>query len=172
MMNNEKDNLGDGVPVSRKHSAGLGAIILCGIPIVILFTVFLGGTGFIIGMISFLLFAVPIGIGSRSSNSAIKGNCPYCNVFVTSDVSVNGMKLQCHSCKKTFGYYDMKLYKITDENKSYFQTQQEKTNELLKQQLEQKDKSNLEQLKELKELLDMNAITQEEYDNKKKELLK
>lgn len=172
MMNDEKDKLGTGVPVSRKHSTGLGTIILCGLPIIILFTIFLGGTGFIMGLIVLLIFGIPLAIGTMSSNSAIKGNCPYCNTFVTSGVSVDGMKLQCHSCKKTFGYYDMKFYKITDENKSYFQTQQEKTNELLKQQLEQKDKSNLEQLKELKELLDMNAITKEEFEQKKKELLK
>ena len=162
MMNNEKDNLGIGVPVSKKHSAGFGMILLCGLPIVILFTVFLGSTGFIMGFIGFLLFAIPIGIATLSSNTAIKGNCPYCKTFVTSDFSGNGMRLRCHSCKKEFGFYDMKFYKITDENKSYFQTQQEKTNDLLKQQLEQKDKSNLEQLKELKELLDMDAITQEE----------
>ena len=171
-MNNEKDNLGVGYPASKKHSAGLGMIILCFLPIIILFTVFLGGTGLVMGIIVLLLFGLPLVIGTMSNNSAIKGNCPYCNVFVTSDVSVNGMRLQCHSCKKTFGYYDMKFYKITDENKSFFQSQQEKTNELLKQQLEQKDKSNLEQLKELKELLDMDAITQDEYDKKKKELLK
>ena len=172
-MNNEKDNLGVGFPVSKKHSAGFGMILLCGLPIVILFTVFLGSTGFIMGFIGFLLFAIPIGIATLSSNTAIKGNCPYCNTFVTSDFSGNGMRLRCHSCKKEFGFYDMKFYKITDENKSYFQTQQEKTNELLKQQLEKENgSSNLEELKKLKELLDINAITQEEYDKKKQELLK
>ena len=172
MMNNEKDNLGVGVPASKKHSAGFGMILLCSLPIVILFTVLLGSTGLIMGIVCLLLFVVPICIANISSNTAIKGNCPYCKVFVTTDASVNGMRLRCHSCKKEFGFYDMKFYKITDENKSFFQTHQEKTNELLKQQLEKENgSSNLEELKKLKELLDMDAITQEEYDEKKKKLL-
>ncbi len=51
----------------------------------------------------------------------------------------------------------------------------ERTNELLEKQLNYNttlNKSNMKRIKKLKELLDMGAITQEEYDAKKKELLK
>lgn len=47
----------------------------------------------------------------------------------------------------------------------------ERTNELLEKQLNYNttlNKLNMEQIKELKELLDIGAITQEEFDEKKK----
>lgn len=47
----------------------------------------------------------------------------------------------------------------------------ERTNELLEKQLNYNTtlyKLNMEQIKELKELLDIGAITQEEFDEKKK----
>ena len=51
----------------------------------------------------------------------------------------------------------------------------ERTNELLEKQLNYNTtlkKSNMERIKELKKLLDMGMIPQEEYDAKKKDLLK
>ena len=81
--------------------------------------------------------------------------------------------MTCPNCKEEVGFDYNKVYKITKENEKYFKTEQEKTNILLEKQLnDNADKSNLAQIKELKELLDMGAISQEEYDKKKKELLK
>lgn len=51
----------------------------------------------------------------------------------------------------------------------------ERTNELLEKKLNYNttlNKSNMERIKELKKLLDMGMIPQEEYDAKKKDLLK
>lgn len=173
-MNDKKENLGKGTPVKTKVTNGFGGILLATIPVIILFTVFLGSVGFMIGIVISLVFAIPIGLSTLANNSAIKGTCPYCNANVSYNISFDGMKCECPVCKKTFGYYKMNFYKIDDENKSYFQTESERTNDLLEKQLKDSsipNKSNIEQIKELKELLDMNAITQEEFDKKKKELL-
>lgn len=115
----------------------------------------------------FLMFLgiVPV----REKNLSFKCECPHCHQMAW--YYMPALRLICPSCKEEFGFKDDMVYKITDKNKHFFQSEQEKTNGLLKE-LKDKDKSNLEQLKELKELLDMDAITQEEYDRKKKELLK
>ena len=174
-MNEKNEILGEGTPVKTKVTNGFGVILLAIIPVIILFTIFLGSVGFMIGIIVSLVFAIPIGLLTLSNNSAVKGKCPHCNAYISYSMSFDGMKCICPICNKTFGYYNMKFYKINDENKSYFQTESEKTNELLEKQLNSnvvQNKSNIEQIKGLKELLDIGAITQEEFDEKKKELLK
>ena len=82
-----------------------------------------------------------------------------------------------------------KFGKVMDENIVYFKDpymnydEENKNAEFIKNYIEeynanlnkpqiiQNNSSNLDEVKKLKELLDMNAITQEEFDKKKKELL-
>lgn len=108
-------------------------------------------------------------IQQKLINSTISYICPKCDnrVWYTNPK----VKMICPKCKEEVGFNDNKVYKITKDNESSFITEQEKTNILLKNQLSN-NSSNLAQIKELKELLDMGAITQDEYDKKKKELLK
>ncbi|WP_368189005.1 SHOCT domain-containing protein [Blautia sp. 1033sp1_1033st1_G9_1033SCRN_220408] len=56
------------------------------------------------------------------------------------------------------------------KNESY-NSSREKTNTSFKEEKNENVNDNLEVIKKLKELLDMGAITQEEFDKKKKELL-
>ena len=131
-----------------------------------------------------LILSIPVmitlmfirGIINATTNNKVIGlsiafKCVHCNKDLTA--SIPSQRMTCIYCKKDNGYFDGKVYKITKENEECFQTDEEKTVRLLKKQdNEANNKSNLEQLKELKELLDMDAITQEEYEKKKKELLK
>lgn len=104
-------------------------------------------------------------------SSSISFNCPYCKTGIS--LLFPTLRTTCPNCKKEIGYHDDKVYKITKENEEYFNTEQEKTNILLKKHLnDNAGKSNLSQIKELKELLDLGAITKEEFEEKKKELLK
>lgn len=98
----------------------------------------------------------------------ICGKCPICGAENHVDCDINNIRITCFSCKNKFGYHDGYFCKIDKNNKHFFQTEQEKTNELLKKTYKN---TNFNQIKELKELLDMNAITEEEFEKKKKELL-
>ena len=110
-------------------------------------------------------------IKEKFINTSISYICPKCDNKVW--YTVPQIRMTCPNCKEEVGFDDNKVYKITKENEKYFKTEQEKTNTLLEKQLNNNvDKSNLAKIKELKALLDMDAITQEEYDKKKKELLK
>lgn len=110
-------------------------------------------------------------IQEKFINTSISYICPKCDNKVW--YTVPQIRMTCPNCKEEVGFDYNKVYKITKENEKYFKTEQEKTNILLEKQLnDNADKSNLAQIKELKELLDMGAISQEEYDKKKKELLK
>lgn len=106
---------------------------------------------------------------------SISFNCPYCDTPNWIGIP-RGLKFNCCNCKKDMGYFDGKVYKITKENEKCFLTENQITNKLISKKVQNKeetsDKSNLSQIKELKELLDMGAITQEEFETKKKELLK
>lgn len=140
--------------------------------------------GFVIGIICALIFFpfyyVLILAPKASNKNQFKGesiffNCVHCGSRLF--CSLPGKRINCEHCKKDNGYFNGKVYKITKENKRCFQTDEEITNDILEKKLKQSisnDKStdNLKQIKELKELLDMGAITQEEFDEKKKELLK
>ena len=110
-------------------------------------------------------------IQEKFINTSISYICPKCDNKVW--YTVPQIRMTCPNWKEEVGFDDNKVYKITKENEKYFKTEQEKTNTLLEKQLNNNvDKSNLAKIKELKALLDMDAITQEEYDKKKKELLK
>lgn len=138
----------------------------------------------IIGTVALVIIPLPVfffgEIIRANESKKFKGisiyyDCPHCNA--TNWVSMpRGLKFNCCNCKKDVGFFDGKVYKITKENEKCFLTENEITNKLISKQTkkENKDsnKSNLAQIKELKELLDMGAISQEEFDNKKKELLK
>lgn len=119
-----------------------------------------------------------IGILPYRTELSIKFNCPHCNNSMW--VEFPEQQMICPYCKKTIGYYRDKIYMVTKENEHYFQNELQKTNALLQKQFASNNKvasndtfaNNISQIKELKELLDMGAITQEEFDEKKKELLK
>ena len=112
-----------------------------------------------------------IGLIPFKDTCSISFSCPYCKI--KSWFLFPSLRMTCPNCKKEVGYYEDKVYKITKENENHFKTEQEKTNILLEKQLnDNASDSKLTQIKELKELLDMGAITQEEFDEKKKELLK
>lgn len=138
---------------------------------------------YFIGPVSILVFSVyffltAIDILPTRTKWAIKFNCPHCNNSMWAEFPEQQMI--CPYCKKTIGYYRDKVYKVTKENEHYFQNELQKTNALLQKQFASNNKvasndtsaNNLSQIKELKELLDTGAISQEEYDAKKKELLK
>ena len=154
--------------------------------ITILIAIIYGNAGvvvYVIVPVSILVFSVyffltAIDILPNRTNLAIKFNCPHCNNSMW--VEFPEQQMICPYCKKTIGYYRDKIYMVTKENEHYFQNELQKTNALLQKQFASNNKvasndtsvNNFSQIKELKELLDMGAISQEEYDAKKKDLLK
>lgn len=154
--------------------------------ITILIAIIYGNAGvvvYVIVPVSILVFSVyffltAIDILPTRTKWAIKFNCPHCNNSMWAEFPEQQMI--CPYCKKTIGYYRDKIYMVTKENEHYFQSELQKTNALLQKQFASNNKvasndtsaNNLNQIKELKELFDMKAITKEEYDAKKKELLK
>ncbi len=154
--------------------------------ITILIAIIYGNAGvvvYVIVPVSILVFSVyffltAIDILPTRTKWAIKFNCPHCNNSMWAEFPEQQMI--CPYCKKTIGYYRDKIYMVTKENEHYFQSELQKTNALLQKQFASNNKvasndtsvNNFSQIKELKELLDIGAITQEEYDAKKKELLK
>lgn len=111
-------------------------------------------------------------ISVKEKGVSIKYDCPYCSQKSWSFLP--SLRIKCPSCKKEIGFNDGKVYKITKDNEDYFKLDEEKTNENINKLVDKdssKPRSNLSEIKELKELLDMGAITQEEYDTKKKEIL-
>lgn len=118
------------------------------------FTIFLGRFG---GVQWGLVIGSAVSILSYHPKTKFNGKCPHCNQYIWIDASVytEGSKFNCPLCGKAL--------KLSNQ---HFCTINEKTSHELS-----KSKSNLEQIKELKELLDMGAITQTEYDTKKAELL-
>ena len=154
--------------------------------ITILIAIIYGNAGvvvYVIVPVSILVFSVyffltAIDILPTRTKWAIKFNCPHCNNSMWAEFPEQQMI--CPYCKKTIGYYRDKIYMVTKENEHYFQSELQKTNALLQKQFASNNKvasndtsvNNFSQIKELKELLDMGAISQEEFEEKKKELLK
>lgn len=154
--------------------------------ITILIAIIHGNAGvvvYVIVPVSILVFTIyfiltAIGILPNRTELSIKFNCPHCNNSMW--VEFPEQQMICPYCKKTIGYYRDKIYMVTKENEHYFQNELQKTNALLQKQFTSNNKvasndtfaNNISQIKELKELLDMGAISQEEFDEKKKELLK
>lgn len=154
--------------------------------ITILMAIIYGNAGvvvYVIVPVSILVFSVyffltAIDILPTRTKWAIKFNCPHCNNSMWAEFPEQQMI--CPYCKKTIGYYRDKVYKVTKENEHYFQNELQKTNALLQKQFASNNKvasndtsvNNFSQIKELKELVDMGAISQEEFEEKKKELLK
>lgn len=154
--------------------------------ITILIAIIYGNAGvvvYVIVPVSILVFSVyffltAIDILPTRTKWAIKFNCPHCNNSMWAEFPEQQMI--CPYCKKTIGYYRDKVYKVTKENEHYFQNELQKTNALLQKQFASNNKvasndtsvNNFSQIKELKELVDMGAISQDEFEEKKKELLK
>lgn len=109
-------------------------------------------------------------IPDKIPDASFSCNCPYCDTNIW--VKVPNIRNKCPNCKNEIGLSDGMVYKINKNNSKYFKTESEKTNDLLEIQVSKNSKTNLDELKKLKELLDSGAITQEEFDKKKKELLK
>lgn len=154
--------------------------------ITILIAIIHGNAGvvvYVIVPVSILVFTMyfiltNIGILPYRTELSIKFNCPHCNNSMW--VEFPEQQMICPYCKKAIGYYRDKIYMVTKENEHYFQNELQKTNALLQKQIANNNKvasndtfaNNISQIKELKELLDMGAITKEEFEEKKKELLK
>lgn len=121
--------------------------------------------------VSKLEIAVLLNKPTKSIGETIYFECPYCGETMYCNYTL--IRVKCPNCKKEAGLYQGYAYKITDKNRELFMTQREKIAlNLEKQTTKNTNKDDLEQIKQLKELLDMEAITQEEFDKKKKELLK
>lgn len=105
-----------------------------------------------------------------------KVNCPNCKatigLLIPSADEANG-KMKCPNCNKELGIKHGYAYIINTENEFLFKDNKDTTT--TKEEQPKDDTNNLskyEELKKLKELLDKNIITQEEFDRKKEELLK
>lgn len=105
-----------------------------------------------------------------------KVNCPNCKatigLLISSADEANG-KMKCPNCNKELGIKHGYAYIITTENEFLFKDNKDTTT--TKEEQPKDDTNNLskyEELEKLKELLDKNIITQEEFDRKKEELLK
>lgn len=131
--------------------------------ITVIITVILACIGFTIFLGRFMLLqwgliaSGVVSILSYQPQATFKGKCPHCNkeIWVDAVAYTEGSKFNCSLCGKAL--------KLSNQ---YFCAINEGTlQDLLK------PKSNLEQIKELKQLLDIGAITQIEYDTKKTELL-
>lgn len=109
-------------------------------------------------------------IPDKIPDASFSCNCPYCNANVW--FKVPNLRNKCPNCKEEIGLNDGMVYKIDENNSNYFKTENEKTNDLLENQVIKTSNTNLDELKKLKELLDIGAITKEEFEKKKSELLK
>ena len=105
-----------------------------------------------------------------------KVNCPNCKatigLLIPSADEANG-KMKCPNCNKELGIKHGYAYIINTENEFLFKDNKDTTT--TKEEQPKDDTNNLskyEELEKLKELLDKNIITQEEFDRKKEELLK
>lgn len=78
----------------------------------------------------------------------------------------SGLKIQGNGIR-----YNINLLKNPDEIKKFIMDNLEKLN-ITTNIVQNNQTSNLDELKKIKELFDMGAITQEEFDEKKKQLLK
>ncbi len=187
LLNNQKETLKGGYSVHH-HTFwdSFQWVLYSTLIITILIAIIHGNAGVVIYVIvpvSILVFSVyiilrSIGIIPDRTEFSIRFNCPHCNNSMW--VSIPREQMICPYCKKTIGYYRDKIYKVTKENEHYFQNELQKTNALLQKQIANNKtasnntfaNNNLSQIKELKELLDIGAISQEEFEEKKKELLK
>lgn len=122
-----------------------------------------------------MIIGVPISLVStfmhqdyKSFNRPIKVKCPYCHYEFkfANDFGEKPSSGTCINCEKKLFIKDHFVYKYTDEMEKYF---------LSFNQKKDKKHNNLDkydELERLKELLDKDVITQEEFDKKKQELLK
>ena len=174
----EENNVGNSVHVYNGWDLFKPTLII-DIILCLFFAIIIGDLGLaIVGILPMFLIAWIIKtilvsmniLPLRESGLSISYSCPYCNNKVSCFMPSKRMK--CPSCKEEIGFDGERVYKITKDNEDKFKTEQEKTNSLLEKQFNKQQNSYLEELKQLKELLDVGAITQEEYNKKKKELLK
>ena len=102
----------------------------------------------------------------------VKFKCPYCQNenILTFDFGANPRKVFCGKCSKKIFIKDYLAYKYTDEMDKYFNTMPQNNNS--NKESEQKNLEKYEELEKLKELLDKNIITQEEFNRKKEKILK
>ena len=75
------------------------------------------------------------------------------------------------SCRCGKSKWDVEQRRYLEKLAIEEEIKQQKKAELLSAKEQYKEKTNIEQIKEYKELLDVGAITQEEFDAKKKQLL-
>ena len=102
----------------------------------------------------------------------VKFKCPYCQTEnnLSFDYGARPQRIFCGNCSKKIFIKDYYAYKYTDDMDKYFYSSYQNNN--LNKEPENRNLDKYEELEKLKELLDKNIITQEEFDRKKEELLK
>ena len=102
----------------------------------------------------------------------VKFKCPYCQTEnnLSFDYGARPQRIFCGNCSKKIFIKDYYAYKYTDDMDKYFYSSYQNNN--LNKESENRNLDKYEELEKLKELLDKNIITQEEFDRKKEELLK
>ena len=119
------------------------------------------GFTILLGRFSLVQWGIIIGGGvsilSYQTKTTFNGKCPHCNqnIWIDAVAYTEGSKFNCPLCGKAL--------KLSNQ---YFCVINEEISHDLSNSM-----SNLQQIKELKELLDLGAITQSEYETKKAELL-
>ena len=111
--------------------------------------------------------------------------CPYCKKELLLQHKIGNMKVSflenevsimtCGGCGNNIGIKYNHMYKVTPQNEYQFTNSKDKDKNKKVKQQNNDDKiegTDFEKLEKLKELLDKNIITEEEFNRKKEELLK
>lgn len=164
-------------------ATGFGIIFFYNFAFLDLNVIFYGALfGLIVGFCAMLVNGHSIGKKDRAS-----GICPYCHKELILTYTIGGVKtdilenmigkLTCDFCKNSIGVKYNHLYTMNYENSNEFVVSKKEIGKEISNNDIERDTQNveknpeLESLEKLKSLLDKELITQEEFDNKKKEIL-
>ena len=164
-------------------ATGFGIIFFYNFAFLDINVIFYGALfGLIVGFCAMLVNGHSVGKKDRAS-----GICPYCHKELILTYTSGGVKtdilenmvgkLTCGVCNNSIGVKYNHLYQINYQNSNEFIISNEEISKEINNTNIEKDSQSvektpeLESLEKLKSLLDKELITQEEFDNKKKEIL-
>ena len=164
-------------------ATGFGIIFFYNFAFLDINVIFYGALfGLIVGFCAMLVNGHSVGKKDRAS-----GICPYCHKELILTYTSGGVKtdilenmvgkLTCGFCNNSIGVKYNHLYQINYQNSNEFIISNEEISKEINNTNIEKDSQSvektpeLESLEKLKSLLDKELITQEEFDNKKKEIL-